>query len=470
MGFFSEFAGFHSASFAVERKDADVPGKPKVAPTATSDGPDNRARIERKKLETLYLTDPQTYNQIDLYTTIPLQAGYQIKAINKGSQRQYDGFFENIGKYGLVSGEKQLISRLLHDCPLYGYAYVERVFGVDEYDKVRLVDFKPIDAKLMDYARDSDGIIVVDENLKPVGYTMKVGMNSKARGDPLPKGYPINLDIGQIFISEERIACFFFKQYGNGYESIGVVEPAYKDIERKQKIKDTYANSINNNADYKTYAIVGDAQRAASKTVMDNTLNALQNFSTNRFAVFPYPTQLEVLKTEHSPQVEDFLRFERSEQSTASGIALGIAVGSGEAVNRQTISNQQIILDMKLDGWIGRFCEQFNQKILDYIYQFNEYGSKATLEWNDISLEDKIATAEIMLKAVETGALAPEELRKYMIVSYGIEQNDEAYNQMKKDKKEQAKRDSEVKTNNGMQIKKEKVVKKSKEDIKDSDD
>jgi len=299
MGFWTEFSGFRSASFAAERKDADVPGKPKVAPTATSDGPDSRARVERKKLETIYLTDPQTFNQIDLYTTIPLQAGYQIKAINKGSQRQYEEFFAGVGKYGLVSGEKQLVSRLLHDAPLYGYAYVERVFGIDEYNKVRLVDFKPVDAKLMDYARDSNGIIVVDENQKPIGYTMKVGMNSRARGDPIPKGYPVNLDMDKVFIMEERIACIFFKQYGNGFESIGAIEPAYLDIERKQKIKNTYANSINNNADYKTYAIVGDAQRAASKQVMENTLNALRNFSANRFAVFPYPTQLEVLKTEY---------------------------------------------------------------------------------------------------------------------------------------------------------------------------
>lgn len=464
MGFWSEFSGFRSASFVAERKDADVIGKPKVAPTATSDGPDSRNRIDRKKLETLYLTDPQTYNQIDLYTTIPLQAGYKIQALNKGAQRQYDEFFQDVGKYGLVSGEKQLVGRLLHDAPLYGYAYVERVFGVDEYDKVRLVDFKPIDAKLMDYARDSDGIIVVDENQKPIGYTMKVGMNSKAKGDPVPKGYPVNLDIGTIFITEERIACIFFKQYGNGFESIGTIEPAYTDIERKHKIKDTYANSINNNADYKTYAIVGDAQRAASKQVMENTLNALQNFSTNRFAVFPYPTQLEVLKTEHSPQVEDFLRFERSEQSTASGIALGIAVGSGEAVNRQTISNQQVILDMKLDGWLERFCEQFNTKILDYLYQFNEYGSKARIEWNDISLDDKVQISGSLLNAVSNGILAPEEVRPYFINSYYLKQDDSAYNQMKKDKKEQAEKEAEAKANNGMQTKKEKVTKKTKEE------
>ena len=431
-GFWQEFGGFKSASFAVERKDEDVRGSPKVSPTAESDGPDSRARVSRKQIETLYITDPQTLNTIDLYATIPIQAGYKIEAVNKGSQRQYDEFFASVGKYGLVSGLKQLLTRFLTDTPLYGYAYAERVFGVDEYDKVRMVDIKPVDAKLMDYARDTDGIIVVDENQKPVGYTMRVGHNIRVRGDPVPPR--VNVDMDKVFIMEERIACIQFKQYGNGFESIGVVESAAIDIERKQKIKTAIANTIHNNSSYQVYAIVGDAQRTASPKVQKDTLTALQNLTTNRFGVFQYPTQLETLKVEHSPQADEFLRFLRSEQSTAGGIALGIAVGSGEAVNRQTMSEQQIILDMKFDGWMERFCEQFNKKILDYIYQYNEYGSKAELKWNDICLDDKIQKADMMIKAVQSGILAPEEARKYMLVSYDIQENELAFNKMKQDK------------------------------------
>jgi hypothetical protein len=71
MGFFCDFSGFKSASFAAERKDDGVSGDPRVSPTAQSDGPDSRARIDRKELETIFLTDPQTLNTLDLYATIP---------------------------------------------------------------------------------------------------------------------------------------------------------------------------------------------------------------------------------------------------------------------------------------------------------------------------------------------------------------------------------------------------------------
>jgi hypothetical protein len=394
-----------------------------------------------------------------------MQSGYRLQAVNKTNQRQYDDFFANMGKYGLVSGLKQLLSRQLTDAPLYGYSYVERIFGVDEYDKVRLVDLKPIDSKLMDYARDTDGIIVVDEYQKPVGYTMNVGMNSKARGDPVPPR--VHLDIGKVFIIEERIACIHFKPYGNGFESIGVVEAAALDIERKQKIKTAVANEIHNNAAYKVFAIVGDAQRSASKKVQEDTLAALQNLSYNRFGVFQYPTQLDTLKVEHSPQAEEFLRFERSEQATSGGIALGIAVGSGEAINRQTMGEQLGVLDMKFDGWMERFCEQFNQKILDYIYRYNEYGSKCELKWNDISLDDKIAKANLLLTAIDKKVLCPEEVRKFITVSYDIEKNDLEYKKFL-EKVEESEDKKLEESKNGMQ--KEKKVIKKKKDSEDEDD
>jgi len=128
---------------------------------------------------------------------------------------------------------------------------------------------------------------------------------------------------------------------------------------------------------------------------------------------------------------------------------------------------------MKLDGWIERFCEQFNTKILDYLYKFNEYGSKAEIEWNDISLDDKVQITEKLVNAVQAGLLAPEEVREYVINAFYLKKDDNAYNQMKKDKEKAMRVESEVKANsqNGMQGKKEKVTNTNKKSKKeDSED
>jgi hypothetical protein len=434
MGFFSNFVGteFKHASFATEPNSAA-----KVPVASPYDSQTKIDRLNRRKLEEYQIKDGQTLNTIDIYVSIPEQAGFIIEAVNKTAQKSWDTFFENIGQYGMQLGKREIMARVLSDCPLYGYSYLELVFDKGVIGN-RVVDLKPIDAKLMDYARNEQGSIMVDAFQRPIGYTLKTGFSAYGPqgGDVPPEGVQLSQ---QMFLKAERIACILFRPIGNGFESIGVVETAALDIDRKMKIKEAVANTIHNSAAYPVYAIVGDAQRSASKQLMDSTLTALQNFSSNRFGVFSYPTQLNTLKVEHSPQAEDQLRFLRSEQSTAGGIALGIAVGSGEAVNRQTLDRQMNLLDMKFDGWIARLEEQFNKKVLDKVYQYNKMSSKAKLIWNDVCLDDKIEKAKMMLEGIAAGVISPEEARKYMLTAYDIAPDEEAYKAFKKEKAKAAK-------------------------------
>jgi hypothetical protein len=457
MSFMSNFVGgeFKHASFA---NNTLAMGSPKTAATSQSDGIDAYERIPRKHLEQLYLIDPQTFNTINTYKQLLLQAGYKITAENKTNQKQYDDFFKNIGKIGMRMKLEQLTDRIIHDESLYGYAYVERVFDTSG----KIVDLKPVDAKLMDYARDQNNMILVDETQNPVGYTMEVGYAVKAYTDSPPKG--IKMNNTQIFLREERIACFILFPYGNGFESMGIVEPAFRAIDRKLKIETAVANTIHNTAAYPVYAIVGDQQRGASKQVMDNTLTALQNFSSNRFGVFPYPTTLNTLQVEHSPQAEEFLRYLRTEQSSASGLALGFSAGTGEAVNRSTLGTQKEMLDVRMDSLSYATAEQFTTKILDYLYEFNGYGSRAKMTWNDISTEDKEIKSKILFEGIVNKAIAPEEIRDYLLTSNDIVPNESAYNKMIKEDKENTKKQQTKDLNTS---KKDKQKKSEEEDEDD---
>jgi len=204
MGLFQEFSNFKHASFASATEQSKA-GTPQTVATAQSDGSDAYKRIGRKELETLYLTDPQTFNTINTYKQLMLQTGYRIIAVNKTSQSQYDKFFQNIGLVGMQMGTEQLMDRIINDTCLYGYAYVERVF--DSRTK-RMVDLKPVDAKLMDYARDNNNMILINEYQNPVGYTMKIGYGVNAVSDVLPRGIRIQPD--QIFLKAERILVLYY--------------------------------------------------------------------------------------------------------------------------------------------------------------------------------------------------------------------------------------------------------------------
>jgi hypothetical protein len=431
MGFFSEFTnfGFKHASFADSNNPA---GSPKTPATTQQDGTDSFKRVDRLKLEQLYLRDAQTFNTINTYKQILLQTGYQIIADKKGAQAQYDKFFEEMGKVGMNIRLEQLLDRIIHDVCLYGYAYLEKVFQGN-----RIVDLKPIDAKLMDYARNTENQIVVNEAQNPVGYTMKVGIPGGERPVGGING-KVALNHGQWFISAEKIACFILFPYGNGFESMGLVEPAMEDIERKIKIKTALANNIHNSAASHFIGIVGDSQQKPSKQLMEATNTALANLSYNRVATFAHPTKVEALNIQHSPQADEFMRVLRSEQSAASGLALGFAVGSGEAVNRQTLSNQREFTDMKMDSIAFYICEQFNQKVLDILYTANKYGSKAKLVWNEISTDDKLEKTNLLMSAIQSGVIIPEEVREYILQAFDLRPNELEYNKAKKEKKKLA--------------------------------
>ena len=200
MGFFGEFTGYKYASFEDKAKQIGVP---RTASSTIGDATQKRSRVARKDLELLYIQDAQTFKLINSYKQLLLQAGYRIVSDNKGNQKKYDEFFKEIGGVGLHYKLQQLLERVIHDLALYGHAYVERIF---DKGMNAMLDLKPIDAKLMDYVRDRNDRIMVDDGQNPLGYIMNVGYYSDGVTDTAPEGSKI--DQGVIFLKPERIAHF----------------------------------------------------------------------------------------------------------------------------------------------------------------------------------------------------------------------------------------------------------------------
>ncbi len=426
MGFFENYIGYNTANFVTNIEEV---GKPTTASSTIQDVSDRNSRVPRKELERLFITDAQTFKIVTAYKQLLLQAGYKISAINKTSQKQYDDFFNELGKIGMGYKLEQLLGRIIHDCVLYGYSYVERVYDVTG---ARIVDLKPIDAKLMDYAKDSNGLIVTDRLQRPVGFTMNVGYYSNIKGDQLPAG--VKLNSGQIFLDKKRIACFIINPYSNGFEGVGMIEPAYTQITRKIKVEDAASNSIYNSADSLIYAIVGDANRSASAPLMTSTLDTLKKWTTNRRAVFPYPTQVNAMDVAQSPQVNEILKYLRQEQATAGGMSLSMAVGSGESNNKSTMNTERRDFNTRLNALADEISTQFNSQILDYLYDINNYGSKAKLIWNEISVEDRSGMIAYLKTLYDIKAISPEEIRKYARDVMFLETDDNAWKKFFEDK------------------------------------
>lgn len=426
MGYLTSFAN-RDANFA----SSNI-AMPKTLAVSEQDQIQEAKRVPRMELENIYLTDPQAFNTVNKSKQLIMQAGFKIEAVKKGSQSKYDDFFKNIGHIGMRTNLPQLLSYIHHDKLLYGAAYVERIY---DRTQVEILDLKMIDPKLMDYARDAEDIIVVDHQQNPVGYVMDVGRTSDIyMGDKIPVSTTENPIRGsvvlkgtEIFLLSFRIAHFRMFTFGNRFEAVGIIEPAFQDIIRKHKIEDATANTIHNTAAYPIIGYVGDSQRAASQTMMNSTLDAMKNLSHSRYMVFQHPTKLETLEVKHSEQVDQALRYFRGNQSAASGMALGFSIGTGEAINRSTLSTQQRMLDISLDSEARATAEEFNVMILDELNRVNNYGSDAKIIWGNVAAEEKNEKMLRLMDAVDSAVIAPEEARPYVLISENIKPNEKAY-------------------------------------------
>jgi hypothetical protein len=424
MGLFTNFTGYKYADFA--KKPEEV-GIPRTASSTLQDATQVRARTPRDSLEKLYYQDAQTYKTVNSYKQLLMQAGYRIVSDNKTNQKQYDTFFSEIGKIGLHYKLDQLLERIIHDCALYGHAYVERVY--DESGRY-IVDLKPIDAKLMDYVRDMKYVMMTDLEQNPLGYTMYVGYYS----DGISDKYPTNSRVipGYIFLRPERIAHFVLSPFGNGFEGVGLVEPAFAQTSRKIKIEEAASNAVFNSADSLIYAIVGNDQRAPSTQLMNSTLTTLKNWTTNKRAVFAYPTQVNAMPVMQSPQVQELLKYLRQEQATAGGMSLSMALGTGESNNKSTMNTERKDFNTKLNAFARTIASQFTSKVLDVLYEVNGYGSKAIMKWNDVSVEDRTDFVAILHQLFEDGAITQRELRNYAKNVFNLETDDEDWERAQK--------------------------------------
>ncbi|MHA1541346.1 MAG: phage portal protein family protein [Candidatus Hodarchaeales archaeon] len=425
MAFLKKFAD-NGANFA-----AGPVGVPRTLAVSEEDQVQEAMRVPRLELENIYLNDPQAFNTINKSKQLIMQAGYEIRAYKKGIQSKYDDFFANIGKIGMRTNTTQMLSYIHHDKMLYGHAYVERIY---DRAQTEILDLKMIDPKLMDFARDAENIIVVDRNQNPIGYTMNIGRRDDVfLGDTIPNtnDSPVTGNVvlkgTDIFLLAFRIAHFRMFTFGNRFDAVGIIEPAFKDIIRKHKIEDATANSIHNTASFPIVGYVGDNQRAASQTLMNSTLEAMQNLSHSRYMVFQHPTKLETLEVKHSEQVNEALKYFRGNEASASGMALGFSIGDGEAINRSTLSTQQKMLDISLESEAKATAQEFKVMILDEINRVNKFGSEAELIWGNVAAEEKNEKTGRLMDAVDSAVLAPEEVRPYILKSEGIVPDEKAF-------------------------------------------
>jgi hypothetical protein len=375
-------------------------------------------RVDPEELENAYLKDPITFNSINKATQAIMAAGYSFKCKDPAAKSYFDRFVENIGKIGEDITFDEFLYSVFQYQMIYGNAFAEIVWNKN---MSKIVDLVILDPKRIDYAKDSQGRIVLDNYGKTVGYTQIVpfGVEVENKGDKIPAKYQdiVKLNNNQIFLSPKRICHFKLYTYGDRFYGIGLIEPAYKSIVRKMNIEVAQTNSIDARGTFPLIDYIGDSMHEPTAQMIDNALIKLKDFRHNRYFAFPYWHKVEPLEIKGSDIVENTLRYLRENQSASLGIPLAFGIGSGEATNRATLTNQQQFMEFTLNDIVNKTISTIEKYIFSAICKTEGLSEYPKIVWGNIKAEEINDKSKRLVSYVEKGILPAEKVTPYAIGS-----------------------------------------------------
>jgi len=410
MGFINELINPKPITIELAAQTSQEPGAKSVKATPEVN------RIVANELEYAYITDPINFHSINLATQMIMAAGYEIISNNEETKRQFIEFFDSIGKVGEDITFDELLEEIFRYQMIYGNAYVELVF--DKRTDSRIVDLTLIDSKRMDYAKTSNGQIVLDKYGKPVGYILKLpwDISETNRGDEIPREYKnkISLSSNEIFLLPRRICHFKLYTYGDRFYGLGLIEPAYKSILYKQNIEESQANAIYQRGHSPVIAYVGDSLHEPTPNMIKTVLDNLVKLKSDRYTSFPYYVKVETIEAKQSDIVQDTLKYLRRNQVSSLGVPEAIATGIGEETNRATLRDQLRMLEYTLNDIVNKTLSTFRKYILNRILLYNKIDGNIDIKWREIGASEDETKIRRIIDATKVGIYSADEAKEYI--------------------------------------------------------
>lgn len=394
-----------------------------IAPQTLKTSEDRIQRMVPDKMDELeraYIYDPVVFNAVNKIVQTIMSAGYEIRCEDEEVKKWFENFLNNVGFVGGETTWEEILTKIYQDLCIFGNAWLELIYN-KAGDKI--VDLDIIDAKTMDYAKDSLGRIVLDKNGAPVGYVQKLpyGVDARGRGDKIPPG--VSCANNEIFLLPKRICHFKLYTVGDRFYGLGLIEPTYKSIVRKMNIEEAQANSIWAQGFAPRIVYCGDKEHPPTPSAMNAIVEGLKELSYKQNLAIPYYNRIELLEPKRIEEARGVIEYYRELVIAGLGIPKPFATGGGEETNRATLSNQQRMFELTLTDIVNRTCSTIRKYIFRRICELENFKAVPRIVWNKIGeaeLNDKASRLGIYLKY---GCLDPkdEKLREYIKRSENLE-------------------------------------------------
>jgi len=416
-------------------------------------------QVAFEELEMAFKTDAINFNAINKSVQMIMSGGFKNFIHKKPSVvRKYQKFFEEIGYIGKDITFEELLESIFRCQMVYGNAFVELVYNRDD---TKIVDLAMIDPKKIDYAKTTDGKIILDNNGKSIGYSVKLDQGTYAEGDEYPNEFEniVQRKSNEIFILAKRICHFKLYTIGDEFYGIGLLEAAYRSVIYKKNIEKGQANSIYARGFSPLVAFVGNERRMGTPNDIKGVLDKLKRLNYQRYEAFPDWVKLQAIEMNNSDLTTTALKDLRTDQIASLSAPEALVSGSGEATNRATLGDQRTLWEFTLKDIIKKTLSYFKKYILNPINRYNGYGGVPDIEWGELRAEDIRETIDEIIKILtsKSGNITEEfrddleeDLRQMMgIKNYTQKKKKPLVNEeeIKKKEEENKKTISDVKNN-----------------------
>ncbi|KKM27542.1 hypothetical protein LCGC14_1573690 [marine sediment metagenome] len=382
----------------------------------------NLNRIPKEDLENIYFKDPLLFNSINKSVQMVTAAGHRIAYSNPKEEKKFKELFNNLGRVGEDYTWEELYYYFYWAQDVFGAAWTELIY--DKESDSEIIDLSRLDPKVMDYARNSDGNVLLDEDQKPIGYTQKLpyGIRSEGKGDEIPQKYKKIVDYGAntIFLLPKRISLIKMHIAGDGLSFYGSIEPTYSSSVRKLLLEEAGTNSAYQRWMSPLIAYIGDDKHPPNAQLSKETLKTMQNMKYDVYSTYPYYVKHDVLSFNTTEALNDILKYLRENQAAGVGMPMPFATGAGEATNRATLNNQQSLLQFTLNDMAKKTAISITRNIFKPIAESMGLKTYPVLLPNKISVDEIEDKAERFVKYVQSGILSPKEAKPIIMQMEGI--------------------------------------------------
>lgn len=367
-------------------------------------------RVKKEDLEVAYISDPTMFNIINKSSQVIMKAGYRFIGDDE-SVSFFEEFFDGIGSRGGETEWKFLLSSIFRHQMVYGNGWIEKI--PSKRNKNLTVDLDLLDGKKMGYALNSNEKIVLDDFMNPVGYiqTLPTDYSFEERHKPPEE---VVVMTNQRFFNPEQVVHFKLYTIGDGFDGLGLIEPVYTEIRRKQAMEEAHANAIKKVGFPTREVIIGDLTHEPTTDIVQKAMEEITNMDYKSVLAHPYWIKYGIVEAKRPEKLKEFLEYYTNEIVAGGGLPKAHATGGGESTNRATLNRQEYLTKIALKDIAETTAHLICKQIIKPIAAVR--GIKpVSIEWGDISIEDIDSKANRIAIYAKAKLLTPgPKLEKYI--------------------------------------------------------